>query len=265
MLYISDNLKWLRSKRNLSQQDAADGMKFGLDQYKKYEYGKNTPPAEALLVISRFYHISIDLLLTIDLRKVIIDNLLKLEDNRIVLPIIVDSDGNNLIEIVPHKAHAGYLAGYSDPEFIESLQHISLPFLTNGKYRAFPVTGDSMPPHKKGSFVVGEYIERVSDIVDGKTYILITKNNGMSYKRLYKKGKNAVIACSDNAIYKSYEVLFSDVLEIWCYACSIATDEFNQNDLGVMNMQDVLQGIRHDITALRTEFNQRRLGNTHHK
>ena len=68
MLYISDNLKYLRSKRGLSQQEAADGMKLPTDRYKKYEYGKNVPPAETLVVISRFYHISIDLLLTIDLR-----------------------------------------------------------------------------------------------------------------------------------------------------------------------------------------------------
>jgi hypothetical protein len=41
------------------------------------------------------------------------------------------------------------MTGYADPEFI-GLQRISLPFLKNGKYRAFPVT-DSMPPHKEGS------------------------------------------------------------------------------------------------------------------
>jgi hypothetical protein len=50
----------------------------------------------------------------------------------------------------------------------------------NGKYRAFPVTGDSTT--QRGFFVVGEYLERTSDIVDGKTYIVITKNSGMSYK-----------------------------------------------------------------------------------
>jgi hypothetical protein len=34
MLYISDNLKYLRNKRSMSQQEASDGMKLGLDQYK---------------------------------------------------------------------------------------------------------------------------------------------------------------------------------------------------------------------------------------
>jgi hypothetical protein len=40
-------------------------------------------------------------------------------------------------------------------------------FLRNGKFRAFPVDGDSMP-HKKGSFIVGQYVERLGDVMDGK-------------------------------------------------------------------------------------------------
>jgi hypothetical protein len=31
-------------------------------------------------------------------------------------------------------------------------------------------------PHKKGSFVVGQYVERLGDVMDGKTYIVITKS-----------------------------------------------------------------------------------------
>src|SRR5690606_14413360 len=171
MLYISDNLKYLRSKRGLSQQEAADGMKMPCDRYKKYEYGKNVPPAETLVIISRFYHISIDLLLTIDLRKISVDNLVKLDDNRIVLPIAVDAKGNNFIEIIPHKARAGYLTGYADPEFIESLQQISLPFLGRGKFRAFPVGGDSMPPHNDQTFVIGRYVENLSEVQIGRAHV----------------------------------------------------------------------------------------------
>jgi hypothetical protein len=240
----------------MTQQNLADALLIPRERYAKYE-GTTDPPLECLQKISRYFHVSIDLLLSFDIRRVPYENLLQLEENRILLPITVDGDGENRIEIVGAKAQAGYLAGYSDPEFIESLQRISLPFLTNGKYRAFPVTGDSMPPHKEGSFVVGEYIERISDIIDGKTYILVTRNNGMSYKRLYKNGKNGVMAHSDNTIYEPYEVLFSDILEIWRYACSIATQEYEKDDLGVMSVKDVLQGIRQDFSALRTEFSMR--------
>jgi hypothetical protein len=44
-----------------------------------------------------------------------------------------DQQGENIIEIIPHKAQAGYLSGYADPEFIESLQHITT-FLETGNF-----------------------------------------------------------------------------------------------------------------------------------
>ena len=257
MSIFSDNLRYLRVKHNLTQQKVADALKISRERYAKYE-ATTDPPLDCLQKISRFYFVSIDLLLSFDIRRVPYEDLLQLEENRILLPITVDSNGENRIEIIPEKARAGYLAGYSDPEFIEALQHISLPFLRNGKYRAFPVSGDSMPPHKEGSFVVGEYIERLRDVVDGKTYIIVTKTNGIAYKKKKKKGKNLFVAKSDNTVYEPYEVKASEVLEIWRYACSIATKEFEQDDLGVMSVKDLLQGIREDFSALRTEFGQRK-------
>lgn len=257
MSIFADNLRYLRVKNNLTQQKIADALLIPRERYSKYE-GTTDPPLDCLQKISRYYHVSIDLLLSFDIRRVPYEDLIQLEDNRILLPITVDKDGENKIEIIPEKAQAGYLSGYSDPEFIETLQHISLPFLRNGKYRAFPVTGDSMPPHKEGSFVVGEYTERLSDVVDNKTYVLVTKSNGIVYKRLYKKGTSSLIATSDNTIYEPYEVNASEIIEIWRYACSIATTEFEQDDLGVLSVKDVLQGIRQDFSALRTEFNQRK-------
>lgn len=257
MSTFSDNLRYLRVKSGLTQQKIADELLIPRERYAKYE-GTTDPPLDCLQKISRYYHVSIDLLLSFDIRQVPYEDLIKLEDNRILLPMAVDSEGENRIEIIPAKAQAGYLRGYADPEFIETLQHISLPFLRNGKYRAFPVTGDSMPPHKEGSFVVGEYVERLDDVVDGKTYVLVTKTDGISYKRLSKNGKTSLIAASDNTVYEPYEVKASEVLEIWRYACSIATREFEQDDLGVMSVNDILQGIRQDFSALRTEFKQRK-------
>lgn len=257
MSVFSDNLRYLRVKSGLTQQKIADALLIPRERYAKYE-GTTDPPLDCLQKISRYYHVSIDLLLSFDIRRVPYEDLIQLEDNRIVFPITVDSEGENKIEILSHKAQAGYLSGYSDPEFIEAMQYISLPFLRNGKYRAFPVTGDSMPPHKNGSFIVGEYIERLTDVVDGKTYILVTRTNGIAYKRLTKIADNLLLATSDNPIYEPYEVRASEILEIWRYACSIATTEFEQDDLGVMSVKDILQGIRQDFSALRTEFHQRR-------
>lgn len=251
MLYISDNLKWLRSKRNLSQQEVAAGMSLLLDRYKKYEYGKNTPPAETLVIISRYYHISIDLLLTVDLRKISIDNLVLLDDNRIVLPIAVDQHGNNLIEIIPHKAQAGYLSGYADAEYIENLQQIALPFLGTGKMRAFPIDGDSMPPHTNQSFVVGKYVDNLGEIKQNKTYIFITSSEGITYKRLGNKNDISLTVVPDNIIYSPYEIKLSDILEIWEYVCHIGRDDTKQIPSEADSVKEMFLDLKRDIHEMK--------------
>lgn len=259
MLYISDNLKYLRRKKELSQQEVADGMKLPMERYKKYEYGTNTPPAETLLLISRFYHISIDLLLTVDLRKVSIDNLLKLEDNRIVLPITVNAEGENRIEVVSHKAKAGYAAGgYADFTFISELDHVYLPWLDkHEKYRVFPIDGDSMPPHNNKSSIVGKYVEQLGNVIDGKTYIIVTKNDGMVYKRLNRKGKNRFILQSDNTLYEPYSIKFSEIAEIWEYAGSLERESFKPETHTTDSLEEVIRKLQKDMSAVKSHITNR--------
>ena len=156
MSVLSDNMRFLRTKQKFSQQKVADTLFITRGRYAKYEDGSSEPPIEILMRISKYLSISIDLLVGVDIRKYPLEEMLNLPDNRILVPITVDTSGNNQIEIIPQKASMGYLNGYSDPDYIESLQTISLPFLRNGKYRAFPASGDSMPPYKDGTYIVGK-------------------------------------------------------------------------------------------------------------
>jgi hypothetical protein len=152
--------------------------------------------------------------------------MLKLSDNRIVLPVVVDQNGNESIEIVSQKASMGYLTGYSDPGFIEGLERISLPFLKNGKFRAFPADGDSMPPFKNGSFIIGKYMEGINDLKSGNTYVFVTLNDGITYKRLKAKNKNSITVSADNTFYEPYEIPFEEILEVWRYASGIFPEDF---------------------------------------
>lgn len=250
MSLFSDNIRHLRMKKEVSQSIVAESLSITRDRLAKYEEGKSQPPLEILVKLSHYYHVSIDLLLTADIRKIDLDTLLKLDDNRILLPIVVDKNGNNVIEIVPHKAKAGYLTGYSDPEFIESLQHISLPFLGTGKFRSFAVDGDSMPPHKNSSFIVGRYIENINEAKEGKSYIVIT-TDGMTYKRLKKKNAKSLLLESDNEFYRPFEVKLSEVLELWEYSGSVATEEFEKEDISKEDIRVLLQGLRQEISHLK--------------
>ena len=253
MSIFSENIKLLRTQAGISQQKLADELIITRVRFAKYEEGKSEPPFDILKRIANYFHVSIDILINVDLNKIPLNSMLKMEDNRLLLPITIDKSGRDYIEILPYKAKAGYLSGYSDPEFIEKLQQMQLPFLTKGKYRAFPIEGSSMPPHNDKSFVVGKYIEKLSDVKDGKTYVVLTRNDGIVYKRLYRKPKRETIFIfhSDNIVYQPYEVKANDMLEIWEHVCSFCTQEYQPDDLGVMNVKEMFQQLRLEINALK--------------
>ena len=253
MSILSENLRYLRAQRGLSQQRVADDLILTRARYSKYEEAAAEPPLEILLRVSRYFQISIDLILSVDVRKIPTGDLLKLENNRMLLPIKVDGEGENYIEVVTQKVKAGYLDGYADPEYIEGLEHISLPFLRNGKYRAFPISGDSMPPHRDGSLVVGRYLENLSEVSDGKTYVLLTKNDGVVYKRIKRSGEGGFVLSSDNDFYAPYELTAEDIIEVWAYAASISTQEFEPDDLSPQTIREMFEQIRNEIIEIRKE------------
>lgn len=253
MSFLSDNIRYLRSQLKLSQQKVADALMITRGRYAKYEDGASEPPIELLLKLSRYYHVSIDLLLSVDLRRIPLKQIMELPDNRILLPISVDKEGENRIEIIPHKATMGYLDGYSDPEYIEKLQTIALPFLGVGKYRAFPADGASMPPHKDNSYIIGKYIDNLADLKTGRTYVFVTRSEGITYKRLLKVKTEAVEISSDNVFYKPYDIQLSDILEIWQYVSSIATEEFSKDDFQLDNIAIIrmLQELKDEVRGLK--------------
>lgn len=219
-------------------------------RYSKYEEGAPEPSLEILLNISKYHKFSLDLLISINVRKYPLDEIVNLPDNRNVLPIKVDSTSENKIEIVPHKAQMGYLTGYSDPEFIDSLQYMPLPFLRNGKYRAFPVEGDSMPPYNDGSLLLGKYVESKDSLKIGKTYIFIT-NDGIVYKRFAKQSKTASSVSSDNVFYKPYEINWEDVLEIWEFAGSINPKDLQLPKSETAEIKEMFFDLKKDIEFLK--------------
>jgi phage repressor protein C with HTH and peptisase S24 domain len=176
--------------------------------------------------------------------------LMKVAENRLLFPIMVDMNNNDLVEVVTVKASAGYLNGYSDPEYFEKLPNMNLPFKITGKHRAFPIKGDSMPPLKDGSFVVGKFVESIKDIHDGSTYILITKDEGIVYKRVVAKG-NVLELISDNKVYSPYTVHAKDVLEIWEFVCTLNVSDKKEEELNLESIMDMLRSMRVEIEQLK--------------
>lgn len=224
---VNTNLKFLRKKKGLTQQELADSLKITRSKLAGYELNI-TPPLDTLVRIAGYFNVSLDILVKEDLAsyseyklRELLETDQFLRGRRLrILSTTVDAEGRELIEVVSQKVKASYLAGFSDPEFISELPRFSLPFLpTDKKHRVFQVDGDSMLPIPDGAWIVCEYVDDWMTIKDGERYVIVTEQDGVTFKITYNKIKSEqkLLLCSANPIYVPFEVYIEQVREVWKY------------------------------------------------
>jgi transcriptional regulator with XRE-family HTH domain len=246
MSIISENIKFLRKQLKLTQEQFAAKVGIKRSLVGAYEEGRAEPNLELLVSMARLFNISVDVIITENITD---EHALKaLQDKDIegkklrVLSITVDKDDNENIQLVPQKAAAGYLNGYSDPEFVAELPKFYLPIFDKfGTYRAFEIKGDSMLPLQSGSIVVGSYIDNWKSIKDNELYVVMTLTEGIVFKRV----KNLIATeeklqlISDNTAYSPYEVSVADIMEVWEAKAYISTD-FPKPDMSVERLSAIV-------------------------
>jgi transcriptional regulator with XRE-family HTH domain len=250
MSKISSNIKHLRQLKKWSQEQLANALDSSRAKIGSYEEERCDPPVETLIKISNLFHVSIDTLIKCDLRTTESTSFITVGENRILFPIMVDKNNNDLVEVVTAKASAGYLNGYGDPEFIESLPLMNLPFRVIGKHRAFPIKGDSMPPLKDGSYVIGKFVESIKDMRNGSTYVLITHDEGVVYKRVYRTDNNLLLV-SDNKNYEPYSIHAATLVEIWEFVCNLNMSDTKEEELNLDSIMAMLRSMRVEIESLK--------------
>lgn len=260
MDFISTNMKFLRKKKTWTQNDLSEELNIKRSLVGAYEENRARPTYEVLHDLSKLFKYSIDELITKDLRQtekvaLFTDEQLKSDvtgKNLRVLAITVDKTDNENIEMVSVKASAGYLNGYADPIYIKELNKFRLPFLPVGTYRAFEIKGDSMLPIQPGSVIVGEYIDNWKNIKDGHTYIVLSKHDGIVFKRLFNQvdENGTLILRSDNTSYPAYPIKIDEVLEVWKAVLNIS--HLNKgNDMSYQNILQLMQELKKDVESLK--------------
>lgn len=258
MLNFASNIKYLRNKKAWSQQALADYFDLTRGQVASYEDHRAEPSQQTLIKYSNFFKLPIDALIRHDLTMSKDDVYIDIGKNRVLFPVIINDDNEDSIEVIPIKASAGYLSGYDDPEYIAELPQMKLPFIPTGKHRAFPIKGDSMEPWvREGAFVVGKFVESPDYIRDGQTYIVVTHNEGLVYKRIYRneQNKNVLIFKSDNAFYAPYEVRVEEVIELWEYTCKIDTQSYDNDDLNLQSIMQMMRSFQVELKDIKKKMN----------
>lgn len=217
MSIISNNLKYLRKKKGLTQQQFADAIGCKRASVGAYEEERAEPKYDLLNKIAEFYNLTIDELVNEEISDTWKPKTKAGASQVRVLSVTLDASEKENIELVPVKASAGYLNGYADPEFVAELPKFSLPMFKNGTFRAFEIKGDSMLPLESGSIVIAEYVDDWNSIKPGQTYVIISSQDGVVYKRIGQKFKpeKGLLLVSDNKVYEPYWVQTEDVVEIW--------------------------------------------------
>jgi phage repressor protein C with HTH and peptisase S24 domain len=139
--------------------------------------------------------------------------------NRMPKVVTVDTSGKDNVVLVPVKAAAGYLAGYGDSEFIQTLPTFSLPNIQNGTFRMFQVSGHSMYPTLcDGCYVVGEWVENwIKDVKDNRIYVVVS-DEGVLVKRVLnrlKKYENLYLKSDNRKENPNTTLEPSQIKEIW--------------------------------------------------
>lgn len=241
MPFFASNIKILRQRKHLSQDTVAKELKLTRSSLSGYENSTAQAPYEVLIKLSEFYNISIDIILKKDISKIPEKNLSNMEQNGnydiygTQLRTLVTSSNDNInpnAELVPIQAIGVYSSNYNDPEFIKDLPLMKLPFLADSKkYRAFPITDESMIPATKGSYIVSEYFTDWSNIEDGEYYVIVSETRGVLFKQVFNNNPDdkSIQLCSNDPIYEPFDIKMSDIKEVWKFV-SYISNSFKENN-----------------------------------
>lgn len=269
---FSSNIKLLRKRRGRTQDDVASALNMKRSTLSGYENEVAQPAIDALIIMSKYYGVSIDTLLKVDLSKLNESELIQIErgydvfitgSKLRVLATTVDSTNNENIEVVNHKASAGYRTGFADPEYIKVLPTFHMPFLSKEKkYRTFQIKGDSMLPIPDGSWVTGEFIQNWNLIRDNMPYIILTLDDGIMFKVVHNNIKinGKLKLLSLNPLYKPYEIDAKDVREVWKFVHFIA-NEMPEPNLRNDELAQSIGALKKDMEKIKRQMqsNQGRL------
>jgi transcriptional regulator with XRE-family HTH domain len=255
---LSQNIRLFRKEKKLTQADLADKLQIKRSAIGAYEEGRAEPRLSTLRAMAELFNCSIDTLVEGDGRKDKASLDLQGEKLRILSVAIDQNDEEENISLVPEKASAGYTKGYGDADFIRRLPHFRMPFIElspKRSYRVFQIKGDSMLPVPSGSYIMCEYLLDWTEIQNGECHIVVTRNEGVVYKRLYNQlaSKGDFLLRSDNPDYDDYVLPPEEIEEVWRAKgfVSFRMPEAQARDQNLRHVSEVLHEIREDVQHIR--------------
>lgn len=207
-IYLIMNAEEIKKRRKilkLTQTDLAKKLGVSLKTIQNYESGEVIPDSKNALLHAVLYATSNT------------DEAIQIENQNIVM-----------IPLVSQYAYAGYLSGYSDPEYIESLPKVPAILEKEGKgnYVMFEVRGDSMEEDSRDGIYEGDRLycrEIKKDLWQYKLhlkqwdFVIVHKTDGILVKRIINHNTETGIITihSLNPYYPDKDINLNDVAQLF--------------------------------------------------
>lgn len=202
------NAEEIRKRRKIlkmTQTELSKRLGVSLKTIQNYEAGEVIPDSKKEL-----------------LRTVLYENINKNEAVAIEDPNVI------MIPLVSQYAYAGYLCGYADPEYIDSLPKIAVTINKEGKgnYMMFEVRGDSMEEDSRDGIYEGDrlYCREINkDLWKFKLhlkqwdFVIVHKTEGILVKRIIDHNVNTgeITIHSLNPYYEDRILNLEDIAQLF--------------------------------------------------
>lgn len=113
-----------------------------------------------------------------------------------------------------------------------------------------------MLPTPSGSIIVCEKVEDLNDVKNSQAYIVVSRSEGIVYKRVEKNGraKNKLTLVSDNPQYQPYQVNADDVAELW-QAQMVISKVSQQQRWDMNSLTSMVNNLQSQVSTLKKKLN----------
>lgn len=204
--YLSDNIKFLRSSKNISQPQLAKEVGCSRDNIASYERGAE-PKFSILKNIVNYFHVSFDDILNIDLSQ----NVPEYNKGTTELKQKIERGASPYYSNLPVSAGSAGLNIINHEE--KPSGYIKIPGIEAEFF--FPIIGYSMLPKIQAGDIIGvNHLDKWDRIDPDKTYLIITHEDRMIKHLRHDLENDSIMWCiSDN--YKEFKIDISDILAVY--------------------------------------------------
>lgn len=216
----SYNIQEIRELYGLSQEAFARSIGFSRELVNKVEKGRMKPSRKLLQAVQdyafshragQFSH-DVNILGKASSGEAFMKQRLKEKNTHLAQEV----------PLVNIKAQAGYVKGYEEVDYIETLEKYTLPPGVNGAgaiWRYFEIEGDSMEPTlSAGDHILATMVpaEDWGEIKEDNVYIIHTTDQ-LLVKRLKRVSDKQIRMISDNKQYPAVTLEIENIRQLWMF------------------------------------------------